>query len=237
MHRLCALAVCLLVPACRISVPDGVLPCASERDCPVTWACAQGTCVQAVQTSRSAPSPDVSVTDAGMFEVHDASMADASVPAPPPRDASVPSKIDAALSGKDASRDAGQHDDADDAGSGKCTTSCLDASTAPACHEDFGAQCGGLCDTSGTIECDGSCSKPDPVDYADECGHCGGRVQCDGSCDIPDPPRFGELCSDLVSRVGCSGACECVRQCLGGQLVPCARLCPILCRDGFCELP
>jgi hypothetical protein len=235
-RHLCALAVCLLVPACRISVPEGVLPCASELDCPVTWSCSHGTCVQRVQveSSRAVNLFDASVHDTSALETHvpeagprAVSMLDASMPKPQ-RDASTPRTLDAAVSGKPAPP---VHEEEDDAG---CA---CDASAAPECHADSGAQCGGLCDTPGRIQCDGSCSNPDPVEYGDECGHCGGHVLCDSSCDFPDPAHFGELCSDLVSSVGCSGRCECVRQCPNGQLVPCVSLCPILCPDGLCNLP
>ena len=100
--------------------------------------------------------------------------------------------------------------------------------------DDYGAACGGACDTPGTIQCDGSCSRADPPDIEQECGRCGGRIQCDGSCSNPEPPDYGVRCIDGISKIGCSGSCECERQCPNGQIIPCTSLCPILCIGNIC---
>jgi hypothetical protein len=100
--------------------------------------------------------------------------------------------------------------------------------------EAYGSACGGVCDTPGTIQCDGSCDRADPPRLDQECGHCGGRIQCDGSCSNPEPPDYGVRCNDGISTVGCSGSCECERQCPSGQIIACSSLCPILCIGNIC---
>jgi hypothetical protein len=123
---------------------------------------------------------------------------------------------------------------------GSCGAACADNQVCcgggcqGALPEAYGSACGGRCDTPGTIQCDGSCSRADPDNLDAECGRCGGRIQCDGSCSQPEPSNYGERCSDGISKVGCSGGCECERQCPSGQIIPCTSLCPILCIGNIC---
>jgi hypothetical protein len=341
-RRLWLMIACLLLPACRISVPDGVLPCQSASDCPVAWACERNRCTQSVSMTPVLPRADAAVArndlqpDAATPSDEDAGGPTCAADGCPCRagdtracytgspetvgrgrctagsalcengrfgacrDERLPAYESCTNLGVDDDCD-GQIDEALGVGMpctaadqlGQCasgTLQCQAAQSAPVCvtgspvaescngldddcdgqhdeafvltsdpqhcgscgvvcasehvccggqcqaawPEDYGAECGGACDTPGTIQCDGSCSRADPPDLEQECGRCGGRIQCDGSCSHPEPADFGERCSDGRSKIGCSGSCECERQCPSGQIIPCTSLCPILCIGNIC---
>lgn len=345
LRPLLLLIACVLFPACRISVPDGVLPCQSALDCPVSWACERSRCTQAVSSSPPPPArvdaavaqntiePDASTPAAMLDEDAGAPCAADGCPcragdtracySGPPQTigrgrcragtalceaGSFGACHDERLPAYESCTNLGADDDCDgrldeELGVGlPCTAAeqvgvcasgtlqCQDALSAPVCvtgspvaescngvdddcdgqadeafvltndaqncgscgvacaseqvccggqcqgawPEGYGAACGGACDTPGTIQCDGSCSRADPPDLDQECGRCEGRIQCDGTCSIPEPPDYGVRCRDGISKVGCSGSCECERQCPSGQIIPCTSLCPILCIGNIC---
>jgi hypothetical protein len=349
--RYCVWLACLLLPACRISVPEGVLQCQTAQDCPVDWVCERARCVRTPSAQQVRSDVVRPVRDAAVSVVSESNIGpDARVPmvdedaGPPPCEAdgcgcedgetkpcytgpagtSARGRCaagvatcrhgrfgacqDERLPGEERCTNLGVDDDCDgqlDEGlelgalceapgaQGACALgviTCQASAAAPAClpaapvaegcngldddcdgqtdeafvlasdaqncgscgaacasgevccggqcqstlPDGFGNECGGLCDTAGTIQCDGSCSRADPTDLDDACGRCGGRIQCDGSCSVPEPPDYGVRCRDGISTVGCSGSCECERQCPSGQIIPCTSLCPILCVGNIC---
>lgn len=349
--RIAVVITCLVLSACRISVPEGRLPCQSSLDCPVSWACERGRCTHTLRDSQTqgevmhVRDAAVSVSDNQITRDAGALPTQVDEDAGPPgceaqscgcregetkscytgpagsmgrgrcaagistcKQGSFGACMDERLPRRESCANLGVDDDCDGRVDedmtvgqictaleqvGECargTLQCLGAESALACvpkppdaescnaldddcdgltdeafvltsdvqncgscgavcaegelccgghcqgslPQDYGAACGGRCDTPGTVQCDGSCSRPDPRNLDEECGRCGGRIQCDGSCSFPEPPDYGERCSDGVSKVGCSGSCECERQCPGGQIIPCASLCPILCIGNIC---
>jgi hypothetical protein len=67
---------------------------------------------------------------------------------------------------------------------------------------------GQACGACGTVQCDGSCSRPTPDDYGQPCGSCGGTYQCDGSCSVATPPGIGSSCGACGGKVLCDATCS-----------------------------
>lgn len=95
-----------LLSACRISVPEGRLPCESARDCPITWACHEGSCTRGLRPSQargdsgqSAQGPlDGASAEAAVPQVGSSVLPDAGEPSGEPlgaRDASQRTAADA----------------------------------------------------------------------------------------------------------------------------------------------
>lgn len=95
-------------------------------------------------------------------------------------------------------------------------------STAPICR-DGKCQCdankGKVCNCSGTIQCDGSCTaQPCTSSCIDgqccggkagaPCGKCGGVIRCDGTCNVPTPLNLGATCNTCGGKVQCDGSCK-----------------------------
>jgi hypothetical protein len=58
------------------------------------------------------------------------------------------------------------------------------------------------------VQCDGSCSKPNPPGYGQACGSCGGKIQCNGSCSISTPSNLGRACGECGGQITCAGTCS-----------------------------
>jgi hypothetical protein len=73
------------------------------------------------------------------------------------------------------------------------------------CVSNLDHPCG---DCDGKIQCDGSCSKPNPDKLGQSCGDCGGKIQCNGLCDKPNPDKLGQSCGDCGGKIQCNGLCD-----------------------------
>jgi hypothetical protein len=60
----------------------------------------------------------------------------------------------------------------------------------------------------GTVQCDGTCSIPNPPNLGAACGSCGGTIQCNGACSIPTPSNLGRTCGSCGGTIQCNGACS-----------------------------
>jgi len=92
---------------------------------------------------------------------------------------------------------------------GSTALSIAEATAPSCCVSDQGQACGSC---AGIVNCDGTCSIPDPPNFGQECGSCGGTIKCDGKCSILDPPNLGKECNCAPCGCGgtiiCSGACS-----------------------------
>ncbi|HET8936901.1 MAG TPA: hypothetical protein VFN67_25835 [Polyangiales bacterium] len=190
----CHIAVvltCLVLSACRISVPEGLLPCQSSQDCPVAWSCERGRCAHTLRESQVQ-------ADAGPVRDAAVRLAETNVVLDAGRSVEPP---------KTADQDAGAAD------SGKCR----DGETKPCYSGPVGSAGRGRC-AAGIVTCKresfGACMG-ERLPGQESCANLGVDDDCDGRVD-EDLTR-GQACA-VPEQVGeCALG---TLQCQGAAAVP-----------------
>ena len=99
------------------------------------------------------------------------------------------------------------------------------------CVENEGQQC----NCGGTVQCDGTCSKPASPEVGKPCGRCGGTIQCDGRCSESALASVGKPCGQCGGIMQCNGTCSKVDPPNVGK--PCGQCGGIMQCDGTCSKP